>query len=100
MLGSFARFASGLENGIHYPLGQMFVCICRAVTEQQVAAAIESGASSREAVSRACRAGGDCGACHATIEDMIEEHCDRRAIAADGAAPRRLPLADDRERAA
>jgi hypothetical protein len=28
-------------------------------------------------VTRACRAGGDCGACHATIDQMIEGHCDR-----------------------
>ncbi|HEX7602433.1 MAG TPA: 2Fe-2S iron-sulfur cluster-binding protein [Polyangiaceae bacterium] len=25
-------------------------------------------------VTRACRAGGDCGACHEHIEGMIEEH--------------------------
>jgi len=75
----------------------MFVCICRAVTEQQVAAVIEGGASTREAVTRACRAGDDCGACHGTIEDMIDEHGDRRACAG---GPVRLPLVDDRERAA
>jgi bacterioferritin-associated ferredoxin len=76
---------------------KMFVCICRAVTEQQVAAAIDGGASSREAVTRACRAGDDCGACHGTIEDMIDEHGDRRACAGGSV---RLPLVDDRERAA
>jgi len=52
----------------------MFVCVCKAVTDVEVRAAIEGGAGTREAVTRACRAGGDCGACHAHIEGMIEEH--------------------------
>jgi bacterioferritin-associated ferredoxin len=75
----------------------MFVCICRAVTEHQVEVAIESGARTVDAVSQACRAGGDCGACHATIEAMIDEDGERRACAA-GAV--RLPVVHERERAA
>ena len=51
----------------------MFVCVCRAVTDQQVKAAIEAGAQSVEAVTAACCAGEDCGACHSKIEDLIEE---------------------------
>ena len=52
----------------------MYVCVCHAVSDQKVRAAIEAGATTREAVTHACRAGGDCGACHQTIEDMIEDH--------------------------
>jgi bacterioferritin-associated ferredoxin len=52
----------------------MFVCVCKAVTDVEVRTAIERGACTREAVTRACGAGGDCGACHAHIEGMIEEH--------------------------
>lgn len=52
----------------------MFICICNAVTETEVRAAISQGASSREEVTAACQAGGDCGACHHMIEDMVEEH--------------------------
>jgi len=52
----------------------MYVCICRAVTEQEIKAAIEGGAEDIAAVTRACRAGDDCGACHGTIDDMLEEH--------------------------
>jgi bacterioferritin-associated ferredoxin len=51
----------------------MYVCICRAVTEDQVKAAIHSGAKSVEDVAAACCAGDDCGACHEMIEGMIEE---------------------------
>jgi bacterioferritin-associated ferredoxin len=52
----------------------MFVCVCHAVSDRVVKCAIEGGATSREEVTRACRAGGDCGACHQMIEDMIEDH--------------------------
>ena len=51
----------------------MFVCVCRAVTQEQVKAAIEGGARSVEDVTEACCAGDDCGACHEKIEELIEE---------------------------
>jgi bacterioferritin-associated ferredoxin len=51
----------------------MYVCVCRAVKEEAVKAAIEGGAHSVEAVTDACCAGDDCGACHQIIEEMIEE---------------------------
>ncbi len=54
----------------------MYVCVCLAVTESEVEAAIARGAHTREAVTRACRAGGDCGACHGMIDLKIEEHLD------------------------
>ena len=52
----------------------MYVCVCLAVTESEVRAAIEAGATTREIVTQACRAGGDCGACHGMIDRMIEDH--------------------------
>lgn len=52
----------------------MYVCVCLAVTESEVESAIEGGAHTREAVTQACRAGGDCGACHGMIESKIEDH--------------------------
>ncbi len=51
----------------------MYVCVCRAVTDVQVKAAIQNGAETVACVTRACRAGGDCGACRGMIEDMIED---------------------------
>jgi bacterioferritin-associated ferredoxin len=50
----------------------MYVCICRAVTEETVRAAIDAGAETVEAVTAACCAGDDCGTCHDVIEEMIE----------------------------
>ncbi len=57
----------------------MYVCVCLAVTEAQVEAAIAAGAHTRPAVTSACRAGGDCGACHGMIEHKIEDHLEAHA---------------------
>jgi bacterioferritin-associated ferredoxin len=65
----------------------MYVCCCYAVTEREVRAVIEAGADSVPAVTRACRAGGDCGSCQQHIESMLEEH----AEAQEGSS-RRLPV--------
>jgi bacterioferritin-associated ferredoxin len=70
----------------------MYVCVCRAVTDKQVEAAIEAGARTVQDVTKACCAGDDCGACHQVIEGMIED-------AREGeSAVRHLPVV--RERAA
>jgi bacterioferritin-associated ferredoxin len=78
----------------------MYVCICRAVTEQEVRAAIEGGARTVDAVTSSCCAGDDCGACHDTIEDLIEERWG--AAAAQGGPPGavHLPVVTERGRAA
>lgn len=57
----------------------MYVCCCKAITDGEIKAAIEGGAHTREAVTRACCAGSDCGACHGMIEEMIEEHLEAKA---------------------
>jgi bacterioferritin-associated ferredoxin len=61
----------------------MYVCVCKAVTSSEVQAAIDRGASSVGEVTRACRAGGDCGTCHARIDQMIEGRCDGSSPFAD-----------------
>jgi bacterioferritin-associated ferredoxin len=50
----------------------MFVCVCFAVTDKEIEAAIDAGADTRELVTKACEAGGDCGSCHEMIEQIIE----------------------------
>jgi bacterioferritin-associated ferredoxin len=68
----------------------MYVCVCLAVTQSEVQEAIAGGATTREGVTRACRAGGDCGACHGMISQMIEDHLE------DAGAPlARCPGAED-----
>ncbi len=66
----------------------MYVCVCKAVTEAEVDGAIDAGARSVAEVTRACRAGGDCGACHA----MIAQRIDGRGAAAEPHARRLLQL--------
>jgi len=50
----------------------MILCICQAVTDREIDAAIRNGAHSLADVSRACGAGGDCGCCRGSIEQRIE----------------------------
>ncbi|MFO0665698.1 MAG: (2Fe-2S)-binding protein [Polyangiaceae bacterium] len=68
----------------------MYVCVCLAVTDVEVKAAIEEGADHVDAVTSACKAGGDCGSCHNMIEDMIDEH------ARTSGCERRLPMLPNR----
>ena len=51
----------------------MYVCVCLAVTDEEVTSAIGAGATSVGEVTQACSAGGDCGACHEMIASMIDE---------------------------
>lgn len=75
----------------------MWVCVCKAVRDREVKAAIEGGAATREAVTEACGAGGDCGACHHMIEEMIEAGEEQLVLPTALVRPSRAP---SRERAA
>jgi bacterioferritin-associated ferredoxin len=50
----------------------MYVCVCFAVTDREIEAAVDAGAETCEAVTKACEAGGDCGSCHEMIEQIID----------------------------
>jgi bacterioferritin-associated ferredoxin len=71
----------------------MYVCVCMAVLESEVEAAIAGGAHTREAVTRACRAGGDCGACHGMIDMKIEDHLETAVSGIIACPGRPQPLA-------
>jgi bacterioferritin-associated ferredoxin len=66
----------------------MYVCVCNGVTDREVSAAIDAGAKTRAEVTRACGAGGDCGSCHRTIDDMIGAKCPGDALVAAAALVR------------
>jgi bacterioferritin-associated ferredoxin len=72
----------------------MYVCVCKAVTHAEVDGAIDAGALSVAEVTRACRAGGDCGSCHALIDQMIEGHCERACRPSAQPHARHLALFD------
>ena len=50
----------------------MYVCLCNAVTEREVVAAVlEDGADSVAAVGELTLAGTGCGSCHSRIEGVL-----------------------------
>ena len=51
----------------------MFACICRAVTRDEVTAAIDNGAATLKAVAKATRACTSCGLCRERIQGMLGE---------------------------
>ena len=50
----------------------MIVCICRGVSEKQVAKAIDNGASSLRELQR-CGIGDECGSCHNVLRNMLAQ---------------------------
>ncbi len=53
----------------------MFACICHAVTDDEVTAAVGMGAATVEAVGSVTGAGTGCGSCQNHIKALIGEHC-------------------------
>lgn len=52
----------------------MIVCLCHAVRDRELDAAIAEGAATVEEVGRACGAGTGCGACIPDVEDRLAQH--------------------------
>lgn len=52
----------------------MIVCLCHAVRDRELDAAIAEGASTVEEVGRACGAGTGCGSCIPDVEDRLAQH--------------------------
>ncbi|MBD0690141.1 (Fe-S)-binding protein [Streptomyces sp. CBMA123] len=70
----------------------MYVCMCHAVTEDQVKKAIDGGADTPRRIAKGCKAGTDCGSCVRRIQALLGEHGARPCPTARLAA--RLGLAD------
>lgn len=49
----------------------MVLCVCKAVSDREVDAAIAAGARSLEEVAARCEAGTDCGCCREAIEEKL-----------------------------
>ncbi|MFC5662078.1 bacterioferritin-associated ferredoxin [Kitasatospora misakiensis] len=52
----------------------MYVCMCHAVTEDQVKRAIDAGANTPRQIAKGCKAGTDCGSCVRRIQALLGEH--------------------------
>ena len=68
----------------------VFACICHAVTEDEVTAAVGMGAATVEAVGSVTGAGTGCGSCQDRIEDLIGERCRACPLARQTAGPGRF----------
>jgi bacterioferritin-associated ferredoxin len=53
----------------------LYVCICCAVTDDEVDGAVDGGADSVGAVCAATGAGSSCGMCHDRLEELIAARC-------------------------
>jgi bacterioferritin-associated ferredoxin len=51
----------------------VYVCICAAVTEAQVRACVDAGASTAEEVGQRCGAGTGCGSCLDRLDVIIQD---------------------------
>ncbi len=51
---------------------EMIICHCNVVSDRDIQAAVDHGASTPDDVTRICRAGGDCGGCRESIQDLLE----------------------------
>jgi bacterioferritin-associated ferredoxin len=51
----------------------MIVCLCWAIPDRAVRAAIGAGASTLDDIASACAAGSGCGGCHALLLDLLSE---------------------------
>lgn len=60
----------------------MYVCICNAVTDHEVEAAVDAGADCVASVGAATRAGTTCGSCHDVIDEIVEQRCGACPLAA------------------
>jgi bacterioferritin-associated ferredoxin len=49
----------------------MYICICKAVTENQICEAIRSGACTRKEITECLKVGTVCGKCNREIRDLL-----------------------------
>jgi assimilatory nitrate reductase catalytic subunit len=73
------RLLSG-RSGLDQPDPGPIVCACFSVGANQIAAAVEGGAASVEAVGAALRAGTNCGSCRVEIGRLIDAAALKKAI--------------------
>ena len=58
--------------------GDMWVCLCKGVTDRQIRAAIAAGARTSAEISARCRAGTGCGGCVPELCRMLQDHLARQ----------------------
>lgn len=51
----------------------MYVCLCKGITDRQIKAAIDNGASSLGQLRKALGVASQCGKCSATTRELLQE---------------------------
>lgn len=51
----------------------MYICVCKAVTDQQILDAVEEGVQNVQQLGEACGAGTGCGHCRQTAQELIDK---------------------------
>lgn len=70
----------------------MYVCVCNAVTERQLADAVQAGAASLHELKRPLGVAGECGRCAQCALDCLRR--DQRAVARSQPGGAFLPVVD------
>lgn len=78
-----------LITGFSIIFSTMYVCSCFAVTDSEIEGLIGEGVTSVEGITKACRAGGDCGSCLGQIADMVADRDDGPGLVPAGALARK-----------
>ncbi|MFF4383454.1 (2Fe-2S)-binding protein [Kitasatospora sp. NPDC001547] len=58
---------------VYDPDPDCIVCVCRAVSEAEIVAAIRAGAHSPADIGARCLAGTGCGGCGEALQELIED---------------------------
>lgn len=62
----------------------MLICHCNRVTDREITAVVQAGASSVDEVTDLCGAAGDCGGCADAVEELIEGERRRLSVLSAG----------------
>ncbi len=52
----------------------MYICLCKAVTDQEIREAVDNGANTVGQLAESCGAGTGCGRCRPMAQELIDEH--------------------------
>jgi len=58
----------------------MYVCVCKAVTDKQIKAAIAEGVCTRRQLFQCFGVGGDCGKCNRLVKELLDENQQQHPI--------------------
>ena len=58
----------------------MYVCVCKAVTDNQIKNAINNGVCTRRQLFNCLGVGRDCGKCNKYVKEILDDHLQQQPI--------------------